>query len=259
MQKTNTIPNPILFQITSSSLPIEKAETVDSFYEQRAQMASLSQSIAILFHSFKRQLFFCLALFLINGDIQAAEPPIQSAKWQGHFFHYDFTDGVISDPIEVIFQDSKDRIWVGGRLGLGYFDGLAWHRLKSEDGFPTQNIGAIFEDRDGNMWFGTARGISRFDGQNWENFLTDDQRPQRWTRALMQDRQGNIWVADRYTLLKYDGKQWHQYAQTERAGKALFAEMVRDRSGTIWCATRGAGVHRFKGNTWKMHKRMKNA
>ena len=48
-----------------------------------------------------------------------------------------------------LFLDSRGRIWLGSRSGLGYFEK---GRFVPVPGMPDGYIDAITEDKDGNLW-----------------------------------------------------------------------------------------------------------
>jgi signal transduction histidine kinase/ligand-binding sensor domain-containing protein len=71
---------------------------------------------------------------------------------------------LINLSINVVFEDSKKRLWVGGDgCGINLFDPKTksfTHYLK-EQGLPDNSVVGILEDGLGNLWISTLAGISR--------------------------------------------------------------------------------------------------
>lgn len=67
--------------------------------------------------------------------------------------------------ISALHEDSRGRLWVGTRRGLGRIepnsDKVSW--LGQPDGLPSTNIAGIAGDAKGLLWVGTNRGLTRID------------------------------------------------------------------------------------------------
>ncbi len=72
--------------------------------------------------------------------------------------------------ILTIHQDQYGFIWVGGKDGLGRFDGENYQIYRSIQEDPTtlsnNVVSEIVEDKEGNLWIGTDYGVSFFDRRN---------------------------------------------------------------------------------------------
>ena len=96
-------------------------------------------------------------------------------KWEG----FSTRSGLPGLEILKVFEDSRQRIWVGtyeqGRgAGVGCFDGKKWKVYNRNDGLINDTVYSMFEDPGGNMWFGTIGGISIFNGKTWYKMTTMD-------------------------------------------------------------------------------------
>jgi len=83
----------------------------------------------------------------------------------GTLSHINFTtkDGLPSNEVYCVFQDSKGFIWVGTDRGVARFDGYEFVVFTAEDGLTDNVVFRIAEDSSGNIWFVTAdRKLSIF-------------------------------------------------------------------------------------------------
>ncbi|MGB0868972.1 MAG: histidine kinase [Flavobacteriales bacterium] len=76
----------------------------------------------------------------------------------GTLSHINFTtkDGLPSNEVYCVFQDSKGFIWVGTDRGVARFDGYEFVVFTAEDGLTDNVIFGIAEDKSGNIWFTTS-------------------------------------------------------------------------------------------------------
>jgi signal transduction histidine kinase/ligand-binding sensor domain-containing protein len=121
---------------------------------------------------------------------------------------YKTTDGLPSNNIYTIFEDSRGDLWISfldlqGRL-LCKWDRATntFHSFGKEEGLSiSEIITSITEDRQGNIWFGlgdrASRGgmIGRYDGRHFRMFSKEDGVPEGSIRDLFVDSQGRLWIA----------------------------------------------------------------
>jgi ligand-binding sensor domain-containing protein len=111
------------------------------------------------------------------------------------FEHYKFSGqkGDISgNTVNVVYEDSEKRLWVGTTSGLNYFDRKSgtFRVYRKIDGLPNENIVGILEDNKQNLWISTNKGLSRFnpETQIFKNYDVIDG---------LQDNQFNRWAFTR--------------------------------------------------------------
>jgi ligand-binding sensor domain-containing protein len=105
-----------------------------------------------------------------------------------------------SKEITVLFQDHRDRVWVGTQSGIYKLNEL--DELDPFDlgiplvGTPEIQINAIIEDRSGALWLATEdSGLFRIlPNGDVEQFNKSNGLPDISVSAVMQDKNGHIWV-----------------------------------------------------------------
>jgi len=67
-----------------------------------------------------------------------------------------------------IYQDSKNRVWIGTSNGLNFYDAKNDNFIKytSLDGLANNTIYGILEDNQGYLWLSTNKGLSKFNPDN---------------------------------------------------------------------------------------------
>lgn len=110
--------------------------------------------------------------------------------------HYTMEDGLVSDNVNSICQDSLGYIWFGTGEGLSKFDSKDFVNYGKEDGLPSVNISCVAADRKNgrDIWIGTyGHGIIKYSdgrfisiGQN----LSDDEKN---ITSLFVDNNNVLW------------------------------------------------------------------
>ncbi len=75
-------------------------------------------------------------------------------------------EGLPSDYINCMFEDSKGYLWIGTDKGACRYDGRQFQYFNIDNGLPSNFISCFAEDPSGNIWIGTIdRGLCKFDGK----------------------------------------------------------------------------------------------
>ena len=74
------------------------------------------------------------------------------------YYNYSVKDGLGSNTVYEVFQDSRGFIWIATESGVSIFDGYKFKNLTSQDGLPDNEIFGFFEDSQKRIWFRTFNG-----------------------------------------------------------------------------------------------------
>ncbi len=116
-------------------------------------------------------------------------------------------DGLKSNKIKCLFEDSKHRLWIGTNY-TGFYRYDREHDKfiqyindpRDTNSLSNNNVSAITEDRDGYLWIGTETGLNRFDPKtkNFRQFLaTGPDQPglrHNFIYSLAPSADGGLWV-----------------------------------------------------------------
>lgn len=75
-------------------------------------------------------------------------------------------EGLPSDYVNLVFEDSKGFLWIGTDKGACRYDGRTFQLFNKDNGLPDNFVICFTEDNRGQIWIGTyAGGICKFDGK----------------------------------------------------------------------------------------------
>ena len=169
----------------------------------------------------KKMSVLCL-LFL------SASMGLQAAPSEYAFRHYTSREGLASNTVRAIIQDSQGLIWLGTASGLDSFDGreIIHHQLpEGED----DSIQCLYEDSDRVLWVGTDMGVFRYDS---DNLVRVQGVPEATITAFEEDLEGNLWIGTwEKGLFRYRDGVLTPYLDGHRVEDILAA-----RDGRLWVA-----------------------
>jgi signal transduction histidine kinase len=141
-------------------------------------------------------------LFLVIAALCHQISPAQILDLQ----HYTVRQGLPSNNVTCLYQDSRGNLWIGTNDGLSMFDGKVFKNYGTIDGLPQSIITGLIEDRrrPGLFWIATGGGLCTFDG---ERILPAGPAAYsgRGISSVFQDHTGTIWYAAEDTLLRLAG------------------------------------------------------
>lgn len=77
---------------------------------------------------------------------------------QPFFKNYQIKNGLLSNYIYSIYQDSKGYIWLSSDVGVSRFDGQNFTHYNTAHGMPDNEVFSMYEASDGRLWFATLTG-----------------------------------------------------------------------------------------------------
>ena len=167
-------------------------------------------------------------------------------------FVYTRADGLASDNVFRIFEDSRGDVWIAA-FGQGAL--ARWVRARGTierfDAIGTRAPTAFEEDRDGNIWMGLyASGLARYRRGSLQFFDGAHGLPAGLVEDLHLDRRGRLWIGlNPGGLARLDdpGAE-HPVVSRPIAAEGLsehaVLSIVEDRWGRIYAAT-ARGILRF--------------
>jgi diguanylate cyclase (GGDEF)-like protein len=119
--------------------------------------------------------------------------------------HWGSSEGLSSNSVRTVAQDSLGYIWLGTQYGLNRFDGVQFeHFTREQHRYLASNaITRLLSDSSGYMWVGTKAGLSGFDpvSLKFDRFQILSE-----VTAIIEVRPGEVWVAADSLFRVRDGK-----------------------------------------------------
>jgi ligand-binding sensor domain-containing protein len=141
---------------------------------------------------YSKLLYFCLLFFLIGTNVPAQETAF--------FKNYTTEQGLPSDRIRSLTQDSNGYVWVGTNAGLSRFDGTSFENFQKNDGLASDNIVKLATSQRHYIWVGHYEaGLELFNTQTAEVELhleePDGLPNNRITDIFEESKKSRTWIS----------------------------------------------------------------
>jgi signal transduction histidine kinase/ligand-binding sensor domain-containing protein/CheY-like chemotaxis protein/HPt (histidine-containing phosphotransfer) domain-containing protein len=206
----------------------------------------------------------CIAAAALHGVAIAGAPT--PATRPMYFEHLTVRDGLSTNIISSILQDSQGYVWLATESGLNRYDGYSVRQFRRErgnqHGLASDYIWSIAEDSHGDLWLATdGGGVARWDRrtETFQQFRHDPERPQSLAsdgvRALLIDSKGLVWAGTKdHGLDVLDPRTGsarhfrHQASDEHSLPSDGVGALYADHAGRIWVGTDG-GLSRYDALT----------
>ncbi len=168
-----------------------------------------------------------------------------------------------ASPINAVFVDSAERLWVGTDAGLslhmprhqGFQTFL--HDATDSSSLGGNGIFSIFQDSGDVLWVGTrTAGVSKWNPRSWSFGHVMAASPSSGGAAIItafsRPRKDELWVGtfgDGVLVLDSNGEPSHQYVNDPddpaSLGDDRVMALLADSSGSVWAGTMRAGLNRI--------------
>lgn len=164
-----------------------------------------------------------------------------------------------NDKVNVLFTDSRKRLWVGtsnGGLNLFQQNSQNFIRFVNNPGdsnsLSQNTILSVTEDRDGNIWVGTYAGLNRFNTasgtfQRMHAHTGKKSIAGDIIYSLMTDHAGRIWAGTEngISIINPHGEIINYYADQSGVRLNKVLTMCQTNDYDVWIGTEGNGVVRY--------------
>ncbi|HVA98057.1 MAG TPA: two-component regulator propeller domain-containing protein [Bacteroidia bacterium] len=167
--------------------------------------------------------------------------------------NYTTHDGLSSNVVLSIYEDSKNNMWFG--TGFGGVCELPEGKKKfksysKDDGLAGNVVYAISEDNKNNMWFGTKEGASKFDPETktFRNYTAADGLGGDNIYRIFKDSKGNLWFGALGGYLSmYDGTSFKTFDESTGITHRFILCITEDGNHNLWFGAYGGGLYKYDG------------
>jgi ligand-binding sensor domain-containing protein/serine phosphatase RsbU (regulator of sigma subunit) len=171
------------------------------------------------------------------------------------FFTFTKKEGLGSNIINAISEDSTGAIWAATSNGLSRISGTEVRTFNEKDGLGSHKIASVCATQDG-IWIGTEdSGAYRFDGKVFRSVSRKDGLASDYVISICQGRDGEMWFGTVKGLARYKDGKLTNYGPAEGLKHPGIFAIKQDRNGTLWLGSWGGGLYKFDGNTFSNYSR----
>ncbi len=191
---------------------------------------------------------------------------LKSFSIELNFKYYKVEDGLSSNTVYAVLQDSRGFMWFGTENGLNRFDGYTFtayrNTPRNENSLINNYVYCLIEDGDQTLWIGTERGVCTFDlGKDGFNpFILKTEKGIQVSgriQNLVPDN-GKIWITSaRQGVFVYENNKLslHSFEEfkTNPDEQIWVTGIYKDKENIIWASVDNTGhqIYRFNKESGK--------
>jgi len=143
-------------------------------------------------------------------------------------------DGLPSDRINCIYEDSYGYLWVGSSNGMGRYDGKNFTNYGFAEGLPYLQINAIFEDSRHRLWIGATKGIAQLRGNKFKSYKTNDGGEYTRTYGFYETDNKDLWALTNKGIYQLNDSVWEKNQPYNVQGYGPCKEIVPTSAGLVF-------------------------
>lgn len=197
----------------------------------------------------------CLGLFLTLVGSLVCVVPLQASQ-EIKFRYFKTENGLASNTVNCVFQDSRGYMWFGTSDGLTRYDSYEFTTFRSDSNDP-ESIGSnaiysLYEDKEGTLWIGTDIGLYCY------NAATNSFKPVPLNNgnpllinSIAEDHT-SLWLATLGGgIFRYDKKTrsishyGHNAEDPQSLGSDYAPKILVDDFSDVWCITSGSNLYKY--------------
>jgi len=175
-------------------------------------------------------------------------------QFRGEVFSiYVKRNGLLSNRVHTLLQDSQGIYWIGTEEGLTRFD-INGNGISASGYLKGKAISALYEDADGKLWIGTRdAGLHTMNpiSGNLQSFNGRKDFSASSINKITGDKYGNIWIATHVDgAYKYSMRSDHFDRYSIKEGYRInnVRDIYVDSKNRTWIASHGATVGYMQGD-----------
>jgi signal transduction histidine kinase/ligand-binding sensor domain-containing protein len=148
---------------------------------------------------------------------------------------YTTKDGLISNAVTAVLQDSRGYLWIGTNEGLSVYDGATFANSTTVEGLSNNYVTSLMESkrRPGTIWIGTTqRGLTRWRDGSFSRIAVGTTQLTNNISSLDEDTSGTLWCGTSDGVFRVQGDSARPFVlDVPFSGGAVVAATPQ---GTIW-------------------------
>ncbi len=155
-------------------------------------------------------------------------------------------NGLTSNRIEAIAEDSRHRLWVG-TYGRGLFLLQNDRAIAVSGAGSNDSINALLADGD-RLWIGSQDGLLVFQDGHFSTYTRDGGLASEPIKTLYKDREGYLWVGTVQSGIRRVSPNGEVEGLGTQDGLSSneIASLLEDREGNLWIGTVNDGLNQLR-------------
>ena len=156
-------------------------------------------------------------------------------------------DGLASNTVLTVFEDSHGTMWFGTTDGVTRYDGKHFQTFTTEGGLAQNTIGLIFEDRQGALWFADGMLSSLLERGKPMDMSYMAMPLSELAKELDNETPTETEApAPLRGVSRYDGQAFRIFTTDDGLLRDTVKDIFQDKTGTLWFAT-SSGMNYYDG------------
>jgi ligand-binding sensor domain-containing protein/signal transduction histidine kinase len=180
------------------------------------------------------------------------------ARFDGlRFVPFDMREGMRSEPVSVLMEDSRGTFWIGTvGGGLTCLQDGRFTTFTTANGLPADSITALAEDSTGRLWVGTDLGLAILEKGTFIALNGADDFKGRTITTLFKDNRGSLWLgASGVGVFQFVSGQFHPLPDSSPEGLLRDPHcLLVDKSGRIWVGAGDDYVLCHEADQWRRYR-----
>ncbi|MGB0887745.1 MAG: ligand-binding sensor domain-containing protein [Vicingaceae bacterium] len=146
------------------------------------------------------------------------------------------------EQLNVVFSDSKNKIWIGSKIGITTYENNKFVHLKE---LNDAIIYEIIEDSKGNIWVGTNKGIAIITPTKTIQLSKKNGLLSNNVKAILEDANGNFIVgtSEGLTQINTTNNSFKVINKKFKGLNANVTAIISDKENNVWISTRNSGAY----------------
>jgi signal transduction histidine kinase/ligand-binding sensor domain-containing protein len=148
--------------------------------------------------------------------------------------HFGSKDGLSSDAVGRIYQDSEGTLWVVTSEGIDNFRKLRIDNFTMRDGLSAAGASSVLASPDGTVWIGNFEALDFLRDGKLSSMRAGHGLPGRYVTTLYEDHAARLWLGLDSDLWVYDKGSFQVVRRSDGRSLGIVFAITEDAHHSIW-------------------------
>jgi signal transduction histidine kinase/ligand-binding sensor domain-containing protein len=160
--------------------------------------------------------------------------------------HYRSADGLSSDTVNAIFEDSEHNIWVATAGGIDRFRDLRVTTYSVHEGLGADTVANVVAAKDGTVWVGNWHSLDSIRNGLVTSMSHSNGLPGEEVTSLFEDSRERLWVGIDSGLTIYEHGKFTRVTRADGSATGPIGAMAETPNGDIWAMSEEKPLEIFR-------------